>query len=96
MRMCIQNKLALLGVSAITIFVLTFMHPDAIGHNIEFSESVLGKAIIAYIVLAGVIPWVYLLETTRKKVSAKQFLMYFLGSWLMAPYFLFKMTRKNA
>ena len=94
--MSVQYKLAWLGVSAIIIFILTFILPNLVSYDIKVSESVLGKIVITYVVIAGVTPWIYLLETTRKRVSTKQFFIYFIGTWLMAPYFLFKMASENS
>lgn len=91
-----ERKLALFGLSAIAIFIASYMLPNPIGFNPEFRGTIAEKILITYVLLGGVVPWIYLLEATRKKTSKKKFVIYFLGSWLLAPYFLLKMTGKSS
>jgi len=95
MYMDIERKLAFLGLSAIGVFLIALFIPGAFGQQSGFEETTLGKIVITYVVLGGVVPWVYLLEKTRKTVSKKQFAVYFLSTWLMAPYFLLKLKGKS-
>jgi hypothetical protein len=51
-----ERKLALLGLSALVVFIATYMLPNPIGCNPEFRGSVGEKILITYVVLGGVVP----------------------------------------
>lgn len=85
-----ESKLAYIGISSIIVFFVTLFFPGSLGNQPGFDDLLIGKLVITYVVLGGVIPWLYLLEKTRGKVEVKQWAIYFIGCWLLAPYFLLK------
>ena len=88
-----ERKLAIIGIIAILLFVGFF----AVVVPMGATETIFSKALIALIVIGAVIPWFYLLESTRGKVSKKQQALFFIGSCFLAPYFLIKIgANKNA
>ena len=82
-----ERKLAILGISSIVLFIVVSIYP---GFGDDFGDATFEQFILAYIILGGVVPWVYLLEKARNRVSKPQLLLYFLGCWLTAPYFLLR------
>ena len=87
-----EKKLGILGALSILVFIISSLALDLSTMNNTF----LGKAIIGFVVIGGITPWIYLIEKSKGKVSNKQLAIYFIGCWLLAPYFLFKLhTRKN-
>jgi hypothetical protein len=84
--MSIERKLAIVGVSAIALFLFAAANG---WFDAQFGNSFKEKAFIFYVVACGVGPWLYLLEVSWGSVSRGRFAAYFLGSWLLAPYFLY-------
>jgi hypothetical protein len=88
-----NTKLATLGLLSITTFVAVV---TTVGLP-ALENSLFGKLLITFIVLGGVIPWLYLLYQTKGQVNWKTYTIYFFGCWLLAPFFLLKLgANKNA
>ncbi|MET0070719.1 MAG: hypothetical protein ABW096_11840 [Candidatus Thiodiazotropha sp.] len=88
-----ETKLATLGLLSIA----TFMAVAATVGLPALENSLFGKFLITFIVLGGVIPWLYLLHQTKGKVNMKTYAICFVGTWLLAPFFLLKIgASKNA
>lgn len=60
-----ERNLAIIGIVAILLFVGFF----AIAVPMEATETIFGKALITLIVIGAATPWVYLLDSSRGKVS---------------------------
>ncbi|MBT2987321.1 MAG: hypothetical protein KME65_00005, partial [Candidatus Thiodiazotropha sp. (ex Ctena orbiculata)] len=87
-----EIKLAILGFLSIAAFIVA----ATVGLS-ALDNSLIGKLIIAFIVLGGITPWLYLLHQTKGHVSNKKYAFYFVGCWILAPFILLKLgKRKNA
>lgn len=95
MSLSIDRGMGLLGTSAIVVFFYFFWSPSSPGNQPGFEEAVFGKIVISFGVLGAVVPWIYLLETSRNKVSKSRFALYFLGCWLAAPLILLFGKHRN-
>ena len=85
MSLALDRALGLVGTVAILVFFYFFWSPAAAGRQPGFDDTILGKIVISFVVLGGVVPWLYLLETSRRKVSKLRLTAYFLGSCIAAP-----------
>ncbi len=80
-----EKKLSILGVLAILVFIIIslVLEPSVV------NNTFVGKIAIGFAVIGGISPWLYLITISKDKVSKKQYFIYFVGSWLLAPYFLY-------
>jgi len=82
-----ERKLGILGLMAILAFIAFSMMLDF--ETIEaFNATLIGKCIISFMIFSALVPWFYLLTKYRDKVTQKEYLIIFLGCWLLAPFFL--------
>ncbi len=87
----LEKQLAVLNALALICFAILFGHSEAIRHPAEFNETLLGQISIALIVVIGVAPRLILIQTTRGKVSNRKYFAYFIGMWILVPYFLWRL-----
>lgn len=85
------RNLAYLSIFVIVIFIPVF---EMLEHYETFAESILGKALISFIVLGACIPWVYALSKAKEYGDKKLFWYCFFISVVGAWYFLFKISDK--
>ena len=85
-----EKKLALLGISGITVFLVSAVWQE-FSSTFIWSQPI-GKILIGYIVIAANTPWIYLVFITRKSANLRNKIVYFLGCWLLAPYFLIRLN----
>ena len=85
------RKLAYLSVFVIIIFIPAM---EIMRDNEGLKNSLLGKSIIAFLVLGGVIPWFYALRKAEEYKDRKLFWYCFLSTGIAASYFLFKIHNK--
>ena len=84
------KALSIIGATATGLFIVAFI-PGTPIYLPAIEDTALGKIVIGYVVLGGVVPWLYLLETTKEHRTKKEFFKYFFGCWLLAPYFLYNL-----
>ena len=95
MSLSSDRAMGLLGIASLVVFFGLFWSFTSLSRAPGFEETLLGKILITFVVLSGVVPWVYLLETSRNKVSRSRFALYFLGCWFAAPLILLFGKHRN-